>query len=104
MRPLLTSGLALLAAAGLAGCSSPCQELGEKLCECRPATQSKRTCENAVRQNLERLDPSEEQEELCEAKLKSCEDDKPGDVSFCTWVQGEQGKIACGIALEPEEP
>ncbi len=103
MRPLLTSGLALLAAAALAGCTSPCEELGNRLCDCRDESVSKRSCEKTVRDNLRDLDPTKEQEELCDEKLKTC--DAPNDVAFCTWVQGEEGKIACGLALPPpEEP
>jgi hypothetical protein len=99
MRSVLAAGLALLLLTGLAGCTSPCEELGNRLCECRSETVSKRSCEKTVRENLRDLDPSKAEEDTCSAALDSCK--APKDVEFCVWVQGEEGKIACGLALPP---
>ena len=101
MRPLLVTALALALAAGLAGCSTPCQDLGHKLCSCRGSGTSRTTCENTVDDELSRLKPDQAAQDVCEAALKSC--DAPSGVAFCTWLDGTDGKLACGLAL-PEDP
>jgi hypothetical protein len=92
---------ALAAALALAGCSTPCQDLGNKLCTCRGASTDRATCERAVKDELSRLNPTKDQEKVCEEKLKSCEDQAPSGIDFCTWLDGEEGKLACGIAYPP---
>ncbi|MFT3913542.1 MAG: hypothetical protein QM704_05400 [Anaeromyxobacteraceae bacterium] len=96
-RNLLTWAFALLLVAGAGACSTPCQELGYKLCECRGSGATKKSCENAVDDELSRAKPTSAQEDLCDAHLKTCK--APSGEAFCTWVSSEQGKIACGIAL-----
>lgn len=101
MRSALAKALALLLAAGAGACASPCQELGYKLCECRPSGTSKRTCENTVDDELNRQDPTQAEQDTCEAFLKTC--DAPKGVAFCTWIEGADGKEACGLT-SPETP
>jgi hypothetical protein len=101
MRPLLATALAVALAAGLAACSTPCQELGHKLCSCRGVGTSRRSCENAVDDELNRLKPDQAAQDACEAALRTCK--APEGIAFCTWLDGADGKIACGLAL-PEGP
>ena len=94
-----TLALALLAAAALAaGCStSPCQELGEKLCSC--TGQSKDTCKTQVEEQLKKLDPSKDQLKVCDELLNSCHE--PAGASFCEWLRTSDAKVACGVAPPP---
>jgi len=98
MRPVI---LSLLLAAALGACTTPCEDLGHKLCECRGSGTSRRTCENTVDDELKKEDTTQAEEDLCEAKLAACK--APEGVSFCVWLEGTDAKIACGIAL-PETP
>lgn len=98
---LRNTALALLLLAGLGACSTPCQELGHKLCECRGSGTSRRTCENTVDDELSKDEPTQAQQDACEAALKTCK--APSGVPFCTWLEGTEAKLACGIAL-PETP
>jgi hypothetical protein len=83
----------------LAGCSTPCEELGNRLCQCRGAGTSRKTCENAISDELDRLKPDQAAQDACEAALDTCK--APEGVAFCTWLDGADGKIACGYALPP---
>jgi hypothetical protein len=86
-----TAALALLAAA----CStSPCQELGEKLCTCSGA--SGEECKRQVEFQLEDLHPDQATQDRCEALLDTCNPAPP--VELCEWLLTEDGKVACGIA------
>ncbi len=85
--------LALLAAA----CSSsPCQDLGEKLCACTGAT--KDTCKTQVEQQLKSVDLSDDR---CDQILAQCNDNKPANADFCEWLLTEDGKTMCGLAPPP---
>jgi hypothetical protein len=88
--------LALVAAAVLAaGCStSPCQELGEKLCSC--TGQSKDTCKTQVEEQLKKLDPSKDQLHECDQLLGTCHE--PSGANFCEWLKTTDAKQACGVA------
>ena len=91
--------LALAAAAALAaGCStSPCQELGERLCSC--TGQSKDTCKTQVEDQLKRLDPTQDTLDRCDALLGSCKE--PEGAVFCEWLRTSSAKVACGVAPPP---
>lgn len=101
MRPFLATAVAAALATLLPGCSTPCQELGNKLCECRGSGTTRRTCENQVDDELTRLKPDQAAQDACEAALETCH--APKGVGFCTWLDGTDGKLACGLAL-PETP
>jgi hypothetical protein len=89
--------LAIAAAVALAaGCTSPCQELGERLCECNPSGVSTDTCKRQVSNMVDDADPSKDQESVCSERLDTC--DAPGGADFCTWVETAEGKRACGLA------
>jgi hypothetical protein len=93
----LSTGLALVAAAALAagGCStSPCQDLGEKLCTC--TGESKDTCKTQIEEQLKKLDPTKDQLDKCDQLLGSCHE--PEGANFCEWLRTSGAKVACGVA------
>jgi hypothetical protein len=91
---LLAAALAL----ALAACSdSPCQELGEKICQCQPGLSSD-SCKTLVEDQLGSKDPGED---TCQRFLDSCDGRRPADVPLCEWLLTEQGKVACGLSPAP---
>jgi hypothetical protein len=98
MRPLLA--LALLAA--LVACGSPCQDLGDRICACRPPGVLRDQCTNAVQTQLGSgvQTPGKADEAYCQKLLGTCPD--PGsDRGMCDRLATEQGKIDCGLAYPP---
>jgi hypothetical protein len=87
----------LLLAAG--GCSkSPCQELGEKLCACTGLS-----TENCTTQVQSQLNSVAVDDSTCESVQNACNDHKPHDADFCTWLTTADGKRYCGLApLSPQ--
>lgn len=89
--------LAIAAAVALvAGCSNPCQELGDRICDCNPTGVSTDTCQRQVSNMVKDVDPSKDQESVCSDYLDSC--DAPSGADFCTWLSTGEGKRACGLA------
>jgi hypothetical protein len=91
--PLAAAILALLAA-----CSSPCRDLGDRLCRCTAAGSTRDTCERQVEQDLDRLAPSGDQDDFCSARLGTC--DQPDGADFCEWLDTACGKASCGLSAE----
>jgi hypothetical protein len=91
--PLAAALLALLAA-----CSDPCRDLGDRLCRCAAAGTTRDTCERQVKQDLDRLSPTGAQDDLCSAKLDTC--DAPDGADFCEWLDTSCGKASCGLSTE----
>jgi hypothetical protein len=91
---------ALLAAALLAGCGSPCEDLADRICGCRPAGSERENCRRAVEQQIEEGDPrpGDAEQDLCERKLDTCH--APAGTELCDWIATEGGKVACGLAHE----
>jgi hypothetical protein len=99
MRSIVLAVLAALACAVLAaGCSSPCQELGNRLCDCTPTGTTKTTCERQVRNDIQRLHPGSSANAACSAALDTCHE--PSGVDFCDFLDGRCGKAACGMSEE----
>jgi len=98
MRPVLT--FALLAA--LAACGSPCQDLGDRICDCQPAGAARDQCKSAVKTQLGSgaQTPGQADEAYCQEKLATCRDPGIG-VGLCEWLATRDGKIACGLAYPP---
>lgn len=94
--------IAALAALALAGCGSPCRDLGNRLCRCAPAGTSRQTCERQVKDELDNVNPSGEQEAFCDGRLALCEE--PGGTEFCTWLQTTCGRVSCGLSVETDPP
>jgi hypothetical protein len=93
---------ATLLAAALAACSSPCQDLGNRLCQCSASGTPRSTCETQVGDELKRLNPSKAQEDLCSELLKTCHE--PAGSQFCEWILTSDAKVACGIAVPGTDP
>lgn len=97
--------LLALALAG-AGCATPCEELGKRICACLPAGTGRDACDRAARQAVAGIDKANAaQQEACDAKLRgdrACPDpDK--DAGACEFMSTCPGKVRCGLAEGPEE-
>jgi hypothetical protein len=95
--------LAILLAslAALAGCSSHCQALGDRLCQCKPAGTTKETCQSAVKSEIQRANPGKSVEAECQKALDTCSpQDKTVEVDFCDFLDGRCGKALCRISAE----
>jgi hypothetical protein len=98
MRP---AHLAFLAALAAAGCSTPCQDLGDRLCQCTPAGTAQDTCKTQVKNQLSAANPSGSVEDFCSQKLGSCKvPASAGGAGFCDWFLTQCGKEACGLAFD----
>ncbi len=93
MRRLLS-----IAALGLfaAGCSTPCQDLGDRICQCVPVGSSVDSCKTEVQNMVKSVDPTKDQDHKCSDLLDSC--NAPAGVEFCDWLQTADGKVDCGLA------
>lgn len=97
MRRLLLVPLALIVALS-AGCSGPCQDLGDRLCRCVGVGTTRDACERSVKEQLQELDPSKSVEDLCDARLKTC--NAPDGAEFCEWINTACGKASCGLSSD----
>jgi hypothetical protein len=79
--------VAVLAACG----TSPCQELGQRICGCQPGLPSS-TCKTLVEQQLKSTNPGDG---TCDTILASC--NAPAGADLCEWMLTEAGKKACGL-------
>ena len=81
-------------------CSTPCEDLGNKICSCYSGT-TQDDCENQVEDQVDAANPSGTQEDYCEARLDDCH--APEGAAFCEWIDTRAGKEACGLAFPSEE-
>jgi hypothetical protein len=95
MRPVAYPALALLALVGvsLSGCTTNCQELAHRICECIPAGTQRNNCNDSVDRQLSEANPNED---YCASKLATCV--SPPDESLCDYLRSTAGKEACGYA------
>jgi hypothetical protein len=96
--------LALILAA--AGCATPCEELGKRICACLPAGTSRDACDRAARSAVAGVDKANAaQQEACDAMLsgpRACPDPN-SDPGACEFMATCVGKVRCGLASGPEE-
>ncbi len=94
MRLLLA--LVLPALAALAACGSPCQDLGDRICNCQPPGVLRDQCQSAVKNQLGSgvQTPGKADEAYCQEKLATC----PNTPAMCDWIKTPAGKVACGLA------
>ena len=86
MRSLLALFVLVLATA----CSSPCEELAEKLCACEPGAEARRTCAERKVQDAERRSAlTDADQDRCESFVETCD---------CNQLGTAEGKRACGEA------
>ena len=99
-----SSLIALLASSlfVLAGCKTQCRVLSERLCECLPPVE-REDCMALAASEERRLEPTPEQEDVCEGYLSTClpkveqlEGQAREDV--CQALETQEGKQACGLA------
>ncbi|MCP3144197.1 hypothetical protein LXT23_43460 [Pyxidicoccus sp. QH1ED-7-1] len=88
-RFLLTAALLCSTLSGLAGCKGACRELSEKLCDCSTNSVEKELCLQRAAEEENRVEPTEEDEVVCEAKLEGCD---------CAAIESEEGKRSCGLS------
>ncbi|MFP2934293.1 hypothetical protein ACLESO_56080 [Pyxidicoccus sp. 3LG] len=88
-RFLLTAALVCSTLSGLAGCKGACRELSEKLCDCSTNSVEKELCLQRAAEEESRVEPTEEDEVVCEEKLDACD---------CSAIESEEGKRNCGLA------
>lgn len=86
-RLALAALLATLAACG----TSPCQELGQRICACQPGLDST-SCKSQIEQSLKSTNPGEA---TCDKLLASCT--APAGIDLCEWMLTAAGKTACGL-------
>jgi len=91
--PLLTA-LSL----ALAACSTPCKELGSKLCSCVGGGTTRDSCLKAMDNQLKDAAPSSANQDYCSSRLSSC--GAPEGIQFCEWVNTRCGKASCGLSNE----
>ncbi|HEX8435818.1 hypothetical protein [Archangium sp.] len=87
----------------LAGCKSPCRELSERLCDCVESFQ-RDSCIRSVAEEESRLEPTDEQLEVCEQRLETClnTDDEVERQAICQRIEtNEAEKQACGLSRQP---
>ena len=98
LQPLLAAlGLAL--AFGSVGCSTPCQDLGDRICQCEPEGQIRNNCKTNVKARVRAAAPTSGETDYCSSILSTCPD-PGGDVNSCAYMLNTcAGKVACGLAL-----
>jgi hypothetical protein len=84
MKPVLAA-FALV----LAGCTSPCVKLAQKLCECETTTEAQDNCKTTASEQESLVDVSSEDEDRCSDLIDGCD---------CHAIDTPQGKIACGLS------
>ena len=95
----LTLALGLALAVGAAGCSSPCQDLGDRICQCEPEGQVRNNCKTNVKARVRAAAPVGGEVDYCSSILGSCPD-PGGDLNTCAYMLNTcAGKVACGLAL-----
>jgi hypothetical protein len=84
----------------LAGCKSPCRELSERLCDCVESFQ-RDSCIRSVAEEESRIEPTDEQLEVCEQRLDEClnEDEEKERQATCRSLETDAAtKRKCGLA------
>jgi hypothetical protein len=90
--------LAVLSVAAPLGCSNPCQDLGERLCDCTPTGTTKASCVQSVKTEVSNLNPSKSAQDVCQEALRTCY--ARDNIDFCDWINGRCGKASCMISEE----
>jgi hypothetical protein len=98
-RLFLTLAFGLALALGAAGCSTPCQDLGDRICNCEGEGQIRNNCKTNVKARVQASNATSSEQDYCEAKLSTCPDPN-GNVDTCAYILNTcPGKVACGLAL-----
>jgi len=89
MKRALLLAAALLCPTVLMACSTPCEELAEKICACEGSTSARDACERRASQQSDANQPSQAEQDRCERLLDTCD---------CNTLDTAAGKRACGLA------
>lgn len=82
--------LALLVALPfLAACSTPCEDLAEKICACEVTTTAREACERRASDLQDRRGTSDSEQNRCDEFVDGCD---------CNALDTAAGKRACGLA------
>ena len=87
----------VIAAAAVAACGSPCQDLAERICNCNFSGSPRDTCVSAIKNQIGNANPTAADQAFCQSKLATCPD-PTNDSSICQRILTPQGKIDCGLA------
>jgi hypothetical protein len=92
------------AVALLAGCGSPCEDLGDRICLCRLPGVDRETCRRSVDEQLSQGNPKpgKGEQDFCEQKLRTCPEPSK-DENMCDRLSTPKGKVDCGLAI-PDPP
>lgn len=88
------------ASALAAGCTTPCEELGQRICACQPAGALRDACDKNVTSLVRQAKTNEAQQDFCDSKLKSCPD-PTSDSTACDVMNTPAGKDRCGLSYTP---
>jgi hypothetical protein len=91
--------VALAALALASACTQPCQELANRLCRCSGGGSARDACERGAEDRLNDVGAGDSKQNQCEGFLDTCH--APQGADFCEWLATTDGKVACGIALDP---
>jgi len=95
----LTLAFGLALALGATGCSTPCQDLGDRICNCEGEGQIRNNCKTNVKARVNASNATTSEQDYCEAKLATCPDPN-GDINICAYILNTcPGRVACGLAL-----
>jgi hypothetical protein len=101
----LTLAFGLALALGAAGCSTPCQDLGDRICNCVPEGQIRNNCKTNVKTRVNNSGATGSEQDYCDRILGTCPDPQ-GDVDKCAVILNTcPGRVGCGLALPaPDSP
>jgi len=95
----LTLAFVLALALGAVGCSAPCQELGDRICNCLSEGQIRNNCKSNVKARVKAASPTGAEQDYCDGLLGTCPDPN-GDVNACARITNTcPGRVGCGLAL-----
>lgn len=94
---LLAIAAALVLGVAATGCSNPCRDLGDRICNCVPEGQTRTACRNDVKTRVSDANPTSDQQDYCTNLLDTCPDPS-ASAEACNLMQTCWGKVACGMA------
>jgi hypothetical protein len=81
------------------GCSSACQDLGDRICNCEAEGQVRKNCQANVKARVGAANASTSDQAYCESLLATCPD-PAGDIEACAYLLNTcPGRVGCGQAL-----
>ena len=98
-RNSLTFAFGLALALGAVGCTTPCQELGDRICNCEAEGQIRNNCKTNVKARVKAANATTSEQDYCDAKLATCPDPN-GNIDVCAYILNTcPGRVACGLAI-----